>query len=146
MKRFLFLIFFTCLSTVCALAQEMVLECTYSSNTSYKVLLVINAEGGEAMSLGNDKRCHYDLKTEIMEDHVIILAYNASLPNWVDDIYIISGDNSFVVSPSLSSDNCARIEVEQIEGASKIAAKKREYGLTGSNSYRNSKNSGGSRL
>lgn len=146
MKRILFAVFFAVLTSVCAMAQEMVLECTYSSNTAYKVLLVINSQGGEAMSLGNDKRCHYDLKVEVMEDHVIILAYNASLPSWVDDIYIISSDKSFVVSPSLSSDNCAQIEVEQIEGSSKIAAKKREYGLTGTGNYRDSKNSGGSRL
>ena len=118
-----------------ATAQEMVLEGTYSSNQSYKVLLVITADGGEGVEQSAEKRCHYDLKSEIMGNHVVILAYNASLQGWVDNLYIISSNNkSFVVCPGLSTDNCTSVTFEQIEDASRIEEKKREYGLIGNGS------------
>ena len=137
MKRIFLLTVFATLTSLMSLAQEMVLECKYSSNQSYKTLLVIDATGGEAVSMGGDKKCHYDLEVESMGDHIVILAHNASLSSWVDDLYILSpGGKCFVVSPAMSDgNNFAKLEVEQIEGDSAIAAKKREYGLTGSNSY-----------
>ena len=137
MKKRLLLTVFVAFASMMAIAQEMVLECSYTSNQSYKTLLVITAEGGEAVSIGGGKKCHYDLEVQSMGNHVVILAHNASLESWVDDIYIISGGNKcFVVSPAMSAgNNFATLNVEEIEGESKIAAKKREYGLT--NSYRN---------
>ena len=134
MKRFFLFLAFTALTSLMSMAQEMVIECSYSSNQSYKTLLVINATGGEAVSMGGGKKCHYDLDVKSMGNHVVILAHNASLSGWVDDLYIISGNNKcFVVSPAMSDgNNFAKLNVEQIEGDSAIAAKKREYGLTGS--------------
>lgn len=131
MKKMLLLFVMAFLSTMFAMAQEIVMECTYSSNQSYKTLIVINDTGGEAMSVAGDKKCHYDIEVEAMGDHIIILAHNASLSGWVDDIYIISDeDKCFVVSPGMSDgNNFAKIEVEPIEDESEIKAKKREYGL-----------------
>ena len=133
MKQKLMLIVLAFLMAIPAMSQEIVMECSYTSNQAYKTLLVINSSGGEAMSIGGDKKCHYDLEVKTMGDHVIILAKNASLSGWVDDIYIISENNKcFAVSPGMSDgNNFAKLTVKQIEGDSDIAAKKREYGLTG---------------
>ena len=131
MKQKLMLIVFAFLMAIPVMSQEIVMECSYYSNQSYKTLLVINSSGGEAMCIAGDKKCHYDLEVKTMGDHVIILAKNASLSGWIDDIYIISENNKcFVVSPGLSNNNFAKLTMKQIEGNSDIAAKKREYGLT----------------
>lgn len=142
MKKLL-LTTFALLTAIMAMAQEeVVLECSYESNQAYKTLLVITEDGGEAMSIAGEKKCHYDLEVQTMGNHIIILAKNASLSGWVDDIYIISGDDKcFVVSPLLSSNNYAKINAEEIEGSSQIAAKKREYGLT---NYKGGASSGSS--
>lgn len=131
MKKMLLVFVMAFLSVTFAMSQEIVMECTYSSNQSYKTLIVIDSSGGEAVSIAGDKRCHYDIKVESMGDHIVILAHNASLSTWVDDIYILSeGDKCFVVSPAMSDgNNFAKLNVEQIKGDSRIAAKKREYGL-----------------
>lgn len=147
MKK-LFLMTFALLTSLVSMAQmELVLECVYESNQAYKTLIVINEDGGgEAMSIAGNKKCHYDLEVETMGEHVVILAKNASLSTWVDDIYIISGDDKcFVVSPGLSNNNCAKIDVEYIEDESRIAAKKREYGLTSYKGNANGSSSSSSR-
>lgn len=143
MKK-LFLIAFALLTSLVSMAQdeELVLECTYESNQGYKTLIIIKEEGGEAMSIAGDKKCHYDVEAESMGEHVVILCKNASLSSWVDDIYIISDeDKCFVVSPDLSGNNFAKVNVEYIMDASLVASKKREYGLT---NYKGNGSSGSS--
>lgn len=132
MKQRLMLIVFAFLMAIPAMSQEIVMECSYTSNKAYRTLLVINSSGGEAMCISGDKKCHYDLEVKSMGNHVIILAKNASLSGWIDDIYIISENNKcFEVSPGMpDGNNFAKLTVKQIEGESNIAAKKREYGLT----------------
>lgn len=150
MKRLLLLTVFAILTSLTTMAQdEIVLECSYSSNQSYKTLLVLNSSGGEAVSVAGEKKCHYDLSFKPMGDHIIILANNASLEGWVDDIYIISvlsEDESrcFVVSPAMSDgNNFAKLKVDRINDSAEIAAKKREYGLLGgSGGFGSGKSSG----
>lgn len=150
MKRLLLLTVLAILASFTAMAQEeIVLECSYSSNQSYKTLLVFSSSSGEAVSVAGTKKCHYDLNINAMGNHIIILANNASLEGWVDDIYILSylsedDIRCFVVSPAMSEgNNFAKLEVTRIKDSAEIAAKKREYGLSGgSGVFGNGKTSG----
>ena len=130
MKRFLLLTLFTVMTACFAMADEIVLECTYASNANYSVLLIIRGNDGEAMAKGNDTMCHYDREVKTLGDHVIILCKNADQETWVDDIYIIHKNKCFAVSPDMpQGSNFAEVTIRKITDASEIAAKKRDYRL-----------------
>ena len=90
MKKRLLLTVFVAFASMMAIAQEMVLECSYTSNQSYKTLLVITAEGGEAVSIGGGKKCHYDLDVQSMGNHVVIYRIRHGKVKLVGGLYVRS--------------------------------------------------------
>lgn len=133
MKKIFLYLFFTFVTVLSAFSQsEVIFECSYTGNQSYKTLVVLRENKSEAVeiSVNSNKRCHYDVKTA-GEEYLIMVLCNPSLSGWSNEIYVVSfntNEQDYVIDPKASKSY--PLNVEMIEGSSKIAAKKREYGIT----------------
>lgn len=134
MKKVFFYLFFTFATVLSAFSQdEYVLECSYTSNQSYKTLIVLGEDKFEAVETNGQSFCHYDVAPiSDYEDYLVCILHNPSLSNWIPDIVVISlseDEKSYVICPRLKDNIINVIDVELIEEPTKIAAKKKAYGI-----------------
>ena len=134
MKKLLLYLLFTFVTVLSAFSQdELVLECKFTSNTSYMTLVVFNDSKNEAVEIGNYLKCHYDVEGLHLGNYFIVVLSNPSIYSWTNEIYIISfkdGEKASVLLPNRSSNALFPLEVNVIIGADEIAAKKRRYGIS----------------
>lgn len=132
MKKIFLYLFFTFVTALSAFSQsEHVFECSYTGNQFYKTLVVIGENKSEAVEISGNKRCHYDVKADAAGDYIIAVLYNPSVSGWTNEIYVLSfnkNEHDHVIDPKASKSYPLKVDI--IEGSSKIAAKKREYGIT----------------
>ena len=79
----------------------------------------------------SEQRCHYDVKADAAGDYIIAVLYNPSVSGWTNEIYVLSfnkNEHDHVIDPKASKSYPLKVDI--IEGSPKIAAKKREYGIT----------------
>lgn len=136
MKKLLFYFLFTFAIVLSAFSQDkMVMEFKYNANRPHRTLVVFNDKKKEAVQTNGIKKCHYDVEALYLDDYLFVVLSNPSISDWTNDIYILSlkdGEESAnVLLPARSSsNNFFPLEVNIIEGANEIAAKKREYGIS----------------
>jgi hypothetical protein len=134
MKKIFVYLLFTFVTVLSAFSQsESAFECSFTSNQSYKTLVVLGDNKSEAVEIAgtSKKRCHYDVKGDAAGNYFIFVLSNPSISDWNNEIYVLSSnknEHDYVIIPKTSKSY--PLKVEMIEGSSKIAAKKREYGIT----------------
>lgn len=133
MKKIFLYLFFTFVTVLSAFSQDnFVFECSFTSNQSYKTLIFLGDDKCEAVKIsGNNKRCHYDVKAKVMDNYIFFVLTNPSLFDWTNEVYVISLNNdehNYCISPIESKSY--PLKVEMFEDSVKIAAKKREYGIS----------------